>query len=111
VQFIGNECILKSVQGKMVAMAFCKHNLYQMTFIKVHGMDAAHWVQSSTKQEVLELWDHPLGHLNVKNVYAFESIVSDMNFGEMTCLTSFFVHMELVKKNIIIGSILKYYIK
>jgi len=78
-------------------MVFCKHNFYQMSFIKVHGVDATHLTQSLIKQETLKFWHCWLEYLNVKIVHLFQSIVSGMDLGEMTCLT---LSLEIVQSNV-----------
>ena len=58
-----------------------KGNLHQLNFAKMHKTNAANMVQSSTKDNALELWHRRLGLLNLKNGCTLQSMVSDMNLG------------------------------
>lgn len=59
-----------------------------MTFTEVCGVDATNFVRSHAKGSSAELWHCQFGHVNVKSVYAFQSIVRDMNLGETPHPTS-----------------------
>ncbi len=87
VQFNLNECIVKASDGEAIAIAPREGNLYQMNFMKVHGVDAANLVQSPTGDGGLELWHRRLGHLNEKGVRTLQTMVSGMNLGKISCPT------------------------
>lgn len=72
----------------VVAIAQCEGNLLQMTFTKVCGVDAANFVRSCVGGSPVELWHHWLGHLNVRSVYALQSMVREMNLGKTFPTTS-----------------------
>ena len=75
MQFLVNECIVGSPNGNMIAIAWCKGNLYQMTFTKVCGANATNFVRSRVGGGLVELWHHRLGHLDVRSNFALQSIV------------------------------------
>ena len=70
----------------VVTLARCEGNLYQMTFTEVcermrptscvHVREAVGWSFGQ------------LQHLDVRNVYAIQSMVRDMNLGKISCPTS-----------------------
>jgi hypothetical protein len=91
VQFNMNECIVRSFDGEVIAIALREGNLYQVTFTKVCEMHVANVAQTSTIDGALEFWHCCLGHLNVKGVHALQNMVSGMNLGNMPCPTSSFV--------------------
>jgi transposase InsO family protein len=89
VKFHMNECIVKTRDGKVVAIAPREGNLYKMAFTKVHeGADVVNMAQSSSNEGALELWHRRLGHLNMKSVHALQNMVSGMNLGKLKCPTS-----------------------
>jgi hypothetical protein len=55
MEFTYNKCIVKSIQGVVVAMACCQYNLYQIIFTKVHRIYVVHLVQSLQYQKTFEL--------------------------------------------------------
>lgn len=72
----------------MIVMGLRKNNLYEMNFTKVHGTDALNLTQSLKKDGACELGHRRIGHLAVKSVHAFKSLVNDMNLGKIPCSTS-----------------------
>ena len=62
--------------------------MFQMTFIEVCGTDVANFMRSCVGGGRVELWYRRLGHLNVRSVYALQSMVRGMNLGKTFCPTS-----------------------
>ena len=56
--------------------------------MKVHELEATNLVQSPMEDDALELWHHYLGHLNVKSARSLQNMMSGMNLGNFSCLTS-----------------------
>lgn len=58
MQFNLNKCIVKNSDGKLIAIALYKDNLYQMNFTKVHGAVPKNLMQTLNKDHALEFWHH-----------------------------------------------------
>lgn len=56
-----------------------------ITFMEVCGANLADFVHSCAWEDFVELWHHQLGHLNVKSIYALQSIVKGINLGKTYC--------------------------
>lgn len=61
--------------------------MYEINFLKVHKIDAANLVQFPTGDGALIFWHRGLGHLNLKDIYIFQNMVSGMNLDKVTCPT------------------------
>ena len=53
-----------------------------MTFQEICGADSADCVHSHARGNSIELWYHRLGHLDVRSVYALQSMVKGTNVGK-----------------------------
>ena len=82
VQCHVNECIVEGANGNVMAIAQRKRNLYQMTFKVVRGAHSANLEHSRAGGDYVKLWHHQLGHLDVRNVYALQSMVKGINLGK-----------------------------
>jgi hypothetical protein len=88
VQFNLNKCVIKFCNGEVIAIALRKQNLYEINFVEMHESDMANLVQYSKGDGALELWHHCLGHLNMKIIQTLSNMVTNMNLGENSYLTS-----------------------
>lgn len=77
---------MRGLDGEVVVLELQKSNLYEMNFTMVHGTNAVNLAQSWKKDMIFEFWHCWLGPLNVNDVHALQSMVSDMNFGKILCL-------------------------
>ena len=82
MQFHINECIVGGANGDVIAIAQLEENLYQMTFTEVYKTNVANFMRSRVGGSPVELWHCRLGHLNVRSIYALQSIVKGMNLGK-----------------------------
>ena len=68
--------------GGVMARAHREENLYLMTFNEVFGAHSADVVHSSVGGDSVELWHHRLGHLDVRSIYALQTMVKNINLGK-----------------------------
>jgi hypothetical protein len=66
----------------VVAIAQREENLYLMTFKEVCEANSADFVHSCVGGDSVELWHHRLGHLNVRSIYALQSMVKGIILGK-----------------------------
>lgn len=59
-----------------------------MTFTEVCRAEVANFVHSRGRGGSREFWHHRLGHLNVMNVFALQSMLKGMNLRKISCPTS-----------------------
>ena len=85
VHFSMMGCVVRAAHIKMLATTSREGNLYQVVCKKVNVVEVATLAHSSPNDESLELWHRRLGHLNVKSVKAFQTMVSGMNLGKLLC--------------------------
>jgi hypothetical protein len=79
VQFHVNKCIVGGVNDNVIVIARCQGNLYQMTCTEVCKANVANFVRSCAGVSPAKLWHHRLGHLDVRSIYALESMIRGMN--------------------------------
>ena len=82
VRFDVNECIVRGANGEVVAIARREGNLYLMTFKELHGAHSTNLENSRAGGDSVELWHHRLGHLDVRSIYALQSMVKGINLGK-----------------------------
>ena len=56
-----------------------RKELYQMTFMEVHGTDSTKFVHSHMGGDSIELWHCRLGHLDVRSVNTLQNMVKGIN--------------------------------
>lgn len=56
-----------------------------------------HWSYSTYKIMGVNLIGHPLKHLNVWRIDAFQCSVSDLNYGEVICYTFLLIFEESIE--------------
>ena len=86
-----NECIVGGANSDVVAIAWCENNLYKLTLMKGWRADVANFVHSCMGGNPVGIWHRRLKKVNVRNVYAFQSIVRGMILGKTFRPTSILV--------------------
>ena len=82
VFFHVNECIVEGANGDVVAIARREGSLYEMCFKEVCGANSGDFVHLRGEGDSVEVWHHRLGHLDVRSIYALQSMVKGINLGK-----------------------------
>ena len=80
---------MRGIRNK-ICITYVLHmlNLHQMTFTEVCRADTTNFVHLCAGDDPIELWHRQLEHLNVRSVYALQSMMRGRHLGKTSHPTS-----------------------